>query len=128
MRIKENLSAAHLRLANAYIENLPWADSVAKYDRLLTLFFKDPPYWQTEGYGAPFEWAQYEALSATLGSLKGRAILTLNDHPNIRKLFRSFHMKRTDRMYTVGGGASGKDVDELPIFRSDVKEKAGGLF
>lgn len=34
LRIEENLSAAHLRLAGGtYIENLPWQDVMRKYDR-----------------------------------------------------------------------------------------------
>lgn len=41
LRIEETLSAAHLRLANAYIEHLAWTDCVAKYDRPHTLFFMD---------------------------------------------------------------------------------------
>ena len=33
LRIEENLSAAHLRLASAYIENLPWFECIRRYDR-----------------------------------------------------------------------------------------------
>lgn len=33
LRIEENLSAAHLRLANAYIENLGWRECMDRYDR-----------------------------------------------------------------------------------------------
>jgi len=35
------------------------------YDCPHTLFYMDPPYWQTEGDGVPFEWAQYEAIVLT---------------------------------------------------------------
>lgn len=51
LRIEENLSAAHLRLASAYIEHLDWATCIDRYDRPHTLFYLDPPYWQTEGFG-----------------------------------------------------------------------------
>lgn len=54
LRIEENLSAAHMRLASGtYIENLDWATCIDRYDRPHTLFYLDPPYWQTEGYGVP---------------------------------------------------------------------------
>ena len=128
LRIEETLSAAHLRLANAYIEQLPWAQCVARYDRPHTLFFMDPPYWQTEGYGVEFSWEQYEALAGALRSLKGRAILTLNDHPAIRDLFRDFHIERADHTYTVGGGAHAKEVGELIIFSWDIAAHPPGLF
>lgn len=128
LRLEETLSAAHLRLANAYIEHLPWAECVAKYDRQHTLFFMDPPYWETEGYGVDFGWEQYEALAAKLASLKGRAILTLNDHPAIRQLFGRFHIERAEHTYTVGGGAKTKEVGEVLIFSWDVQAEPAGLF
>jgi len=43
LRIEEDLSAAHLRLARVYIEHLDWADCIRKYDREGTVFFCDPP-------------------------------------------------------------------------------------
>lgn len=128
LRIEETLSAAHLRLANAYIEHLPWQECVAKYDRPHTLFFMDPPYWQTEGYGVEFGWEQYQVLAACLGSLKGRAILTLNDHPAIREQFAAFHIERAEHTYTVGGGANAKDVGEMLIFSWDVLSQPASLF
>jgi len=85
LRIEENLSTAHLRLTNAYIEHLDWQVCIDRYDRPHTLFYLDPPYWQTEGYGVPFAWEQYEALAAKLAKLKGKAILSINDHPDIRR-------------------------------------------
>lgn len=27
---------------------------IDRYDRVHTLFYLDPPYWETEGYGVPF--------------------------------------------------------------------------
>ena len=47
----------------------------------------DPPYWETEGYGVPFGFEQYERIAQVLGVLKGRAILTVNDHPAMREVF-----------------------------------------
>lgn len=128
LRIEETLSAAHLRLAKAYIENLPWQACVAKYDRPHTFMLLDPPYWETEGYGVEFGWEQYELLASVLAGLKGRAIITLNDHPAIRQLFSAFHIERADHVYTVGGGGRSKEVGELFIFSWDVKSSPAGLF
>jgi DNA adenine methylase len=128
LRIEETLSAAHLRLANAYIEHLSWAACVDKYDRAHTLFFMDPPYWETEGYGVDFGWEQYEALAKRLGELKGKAIVTLNDHPAIRELFKAFHIEQAEHTYTVGGGGREKAVSEVLIFSWDVVAEPAGLF
>lgn len=127
LRLEEALSAAHLRLASTYIEHLPWQECLARYDRPHTLFFMDPPYWQTEGYGVPFGFEQYEEMAELLGQLKGKAIVTLNDHPDIRRVFGRYHMESTDIRYTVGGG-QGKEAREVLIFSWDVTAEPAGLF
>lgn len=104
LRLEEDLSAAHLRLHQVVIECLPWQNCIAKYDSRDTLFFLDPPYWQTEGYGGDFELAQYEELATVMASLKGRAILTINDHPAMGKVFGRFSNRTVPIRYTIGGG------------------------
>lgn len=104
LRLEEDLSAAHLRLAGCVIECLPWDTCIARYDRSETLFFLDPPYWQTEGYGCEFPWTEYERLADIMVSLNGHAVLTINDHPDIRRVFGQFPSKIVDITYTIGGG------------------------
>lgn len=103
LRIEETLSAAHLRLASAYIEQLDWKACLDRYDRAHTLFYLDPPYWQTEGYGVPFGWDQYEAMASKFRQLKGKAIVSINDHPDIRRCFEDFQIEQLNIEYTVGG-------------------------
>lgn len=115
LRIEEELSQAHLRLARAYIEHLPWEGCIEKYDRPQTLFYMDPPYWQTEGYGVPFGIEQYQRLAALMGAIKGRAILSINDHPDIRKIFKDYPRQEVKINYTIGGSGTGKGRQELII-------------
>jgi DNA adenine methylase len=105
LRLEEDLSAAHLRLHGVIVENLPWQECVRRYDSPTTVFFLDPPYWKTEGYGAPFGFEEYEALGELLATMQGRAVLTINDHPDIRRVFAAFPSKVVPIRYTVGGGA-----------------------
>lgn len=128
LRIEENLSAAHLRLAQAYIENLDWAACVARYDRPHTFFYMDPPYWQTAGYGVDFSLDQYEKMADMLANLKGRAIVSLNDHPDIRRIFARFQMETVPIQYTVGGGGKGVDRNEVIIYSWDRESEPVGLF
>ncbi|MGH8420755.1 MAG: DNA adenine methylase, partial [Pseudomonas fluorescens] len=90
LRLEEDLSAAHLRLHRVTVENLTWQKCLAKYDAADTLFLLDPPYWQTEGYGQEFEFEQYDQLAAAMAGMKGQAILTINDHPDMRRVFDRF--------------------------------------
>lgn len=115
LRIEEDLSQAHLRLARVTIEHLSWQDCIAKYDRPTTFFYCDPPYWQTEGYGISFPWEEYERLACSMREMQGRALLSINDHPDIRRIFSGLVMESVPINYTVGGGKRGGESRELII-------------
>ncbi|MDP3579158.1 DNA adenine methylase [Methyloversatilis sp.] len=114
-RLEEDLSAAHLRLGQAVIEHLDWQACAARYDRQGTLFFIDPPYWQTEGYGVPFGFEQYEALASLARSAKGSVIITVNDHPDMRRVFAGLDIRTASINYTVGGSGRSSSATELII-------------
>lgn len=101
LRIEENLSAAHLRLAGVTVENLPWLDCATRYDRPHSFLYMDPPYWQTEGYGVPFPFEQYQAMAAFMRSCKGRVMVSINDHPDIRTAFDGLPMAPISIRYSL---------------------------
>lgn len=104
LRLEEALAAVHLRLARIYVEHEPWRDCVKRYDRAHTLFYLDPPYWNTAGYGVEFGLEPYVAMADAMRSMKGRALVSVNDHPKMREAFAGFPMRTLDIRYTVGGG------------------------
>jgi len=116
LRMEEDLSQAHLRLARVTIECLPWRECIERYDRDGALFFLDPPYWRTEGYGVPFGIEQYEQLAEAMRTMRGKAMLTINDHADMRRIFGGFRRQRAAIDYTIGGG-KGKAAAEL-VFRT----------
>lgn len=128
LRIEETLSAAHLRLASAHIENLDWAKCIERYDRPHTFFYLDPPYWQTEGYGVDFGLDQYEKMADMLRKLKGKAIVSLNEHPDIRRIFDGFYIETAPIKYSVGGGNQTVDRTEVIIYSWDKPSDPVGLF
>lgn len=111
-RIEEDLSQAHMRLQSTYVENLSWEKVVAKYDRPETLHYLDPPYWETEGYGVNFGFEHYELMADFAKSCEGSVIISINDHPDIRRVLAGMHMETRPIKYTVGGG-QGSDAVEL---------------
>lgn len=117
LRIEQDLSDAHLRLARVQIERLDWRLCVQKYDSPGSFFFLDPPYWQTEGYGVDFGIEQYEALAETMRRLKGKALLTVNDHPAMRAAFAGLRIKPLTTTYGIGRSAASKSQarNELAI-------------
>ncbi len=115
LRLEEDLSAAHLRLSTAYVENLPWTDCIRRYDRPHTLFYCDPPYWQTEGYGMDFGFENYEEMASLASNIAGTLIISINDHPAIRKAFKGLPMREVSTTYLVAGSDSPKAANELII-------------
>lgn len=103
LRMEEDLSDAHLRLSRVYIEHLPWQDCIRRYDSAETLFYLDPPYWGTEGYGVAFGLEQYDEMARLAKTIKGRMIISANDIPEMRQAFAGLNSKTLDIRYTVGG-------------------------
>ena len=127
-RIEESLSAAHMRLTGTNVENLSWQDCMKRYDRSHTFFYLDPPYWQTEGYGVPFEFDQYEQMAETMRSCKGKVMVSINDHPDIRRAFDGLPMLELGIKYSVGNAqAAPQESKELVLTNWEPRD-LGGLF
>lgn len=92
------------------------------------MFYLDPPYWETEGYGVPFEWPQYELMAERLATLKGKAVVSLNDHPDIRRAFGAFQTEDFEIDYTLAGGAKAVTRREVVIYSWDRQAEPTGLF
>ena len=126
--LPQELAAAHRRLSRAFIENLDWQACLLRYDRPHTFAYLDPPYWMTEGYGVPFEFAQYERMAELLKGIQGKAIVSLNDHPDMRAVFAGYEMETLDIQYTVGGGGHPVCRSELIVYSWDRELDPVGLF
>lgn len=120
LRLEEDLSQAHLRLARATIEQQHWEECIKRYDRPHTLFYCDPPYWDTEGYGVEFGLEQYDRMADIARRIHGKMIISVNDIPEMRKAFDGLKVERVDIRYTVGGSkADNKKSGELIIRNFD---------
>lgn len=117
LRIEEELSAAHLRLARVYVENKPFADLIRQYDRPHTFFYVDPPYFGCEGdYGKGlFARSYFDVLAELLAGVSGRFIMSINDTPEIRRTFGRFEVRKVQTRYSIGGVDRGRPVRELLV-------------
>ena len=61
----------------------------------------DPPYWKTAGYGVEFPFENYERMADFMRSCKGRVMVSINDHPDIRKVFDGLHFETIGIRYTT---------------------------
>lgn len=98
------LKEIHNRLSGVVIENLDWLDFINRYDRAETLFYIDPPYWGTEKYYGSnlFNSDQFALMAKRLNNIDGYFIMSINDVPEIRKLFEGFKITEVATTYSLG--------------------------
>ena len=115
----------HRRLAGVYIECLPYQEFIARYDRKDPLYSPAPPYWNCENdYGKGiFGKADFDELAKRLKEIKGKFIMSINDVPEIRHIFRFFYIQEVKTRYTIATKETGqsKQAKELLIGNVDLR-------
>ncbi len=103
VKMQERIRTVAERLAGVTIERQDFETFIKHYDSKDTLFYLDPPYWGNEtDYGKGiFYRADFERLKNVLKTIKGRFILSLNDTPQVRELFKDFTIEQADVTYSV---------------------------
>ena len=89
------------RLRNTYVENKSFEDIIKRYDRPHSFFFCDPPYFETAGYGNAFGEREHLLLRDTLSQIKGKFMVTINDHPQVREWYKDFNVEEVKVAYSV---------------------------
>lgn len=104
------LEDVHERLAGVTIECLPYSRVIEVYDRPSTLFYLDPPYWGCEDdYGKNvFSREDFERLAEQLERIQGQFLLSLNDTPEVRQIFRAFEFEAVQVNYSLNGRKQGR--------------------
>lgn len=111
------LEDIHTRLAGVTIENLDYKDFIGRYDHPDSLFYLDPPYYGCENdYGTGFfSRSEFAVMADVLANIKGKFILSLNDTPDVREIFKAFIIDNVGTTYSVGGGDKQRKVGEVII-------------
>lgn len=105
---KEMLLELRDRLKNTYVENLSFEKVIDKYDREYSFFFCDPPYIETCGYGNKFGEEEHRSLANKLKKMKGKFLLTINDHHLARELYKEFNIKEVEVNYSISKEAEAR--------------------
>ena len=100
-RLPEIIAETHHRLARVQIECLPYEKVLAQYDRATTLFYLDPPYYGRKLYKFNLDPDDFRKMTERLGKLRGKFVLSLNDVPEVRAIFKAFHIRGIDLSYTA---------------------------
>lgn len=123
LRIEEELSAAHLRLARVTVERMPFQEMIERYDRQETFFYLDPPYWGCEkDYGPDVFCRQnFQDLADQLAQIQGKFLLSLNDVPEVRETFGAFLQEPVATTYTC---AKDSTTEAAELFSSPTTSHA----
>jgi len=91
-RLLKTIGKLKERLADVVILNQDFRKVIRKYDSPTTFFYIDPPYFETTGYGLDI--ITPEDVYNSLKNIKGRFLLSYNNHPKVRKAFKDYKIKR----------------------------------
>jgi len=100
-RLPEVIEQSHKRLMRVQIESLPYEEILKRFDRPTTLFYLDPPYYDRELYNHNLKPEDFATLAERLRLLKGKFVLSLNDVPEVRALFKGFSIRDIEFHYTA---------------------------
>ncbi len=79
------------RLNKVEIYSTDYKNIIDKYDSPTSFFFLDPPYEKSKNLYKNCT-IDYNEMQEILSNIEGKFILTLNDSPNIRKIFENFNI------------------------------------
>lgn len=116
------------RLQTVVIENKDFEKLIAQYDRPNTIFYLDPPYYETEDYyeDVGFTEKDHIRLRDALLKIQGKFLLSYNDCPEIRQLYskKGIMIESTTRISNIAQRYdAGKQYPELLISNYDTYEE-----
>jgi len=121
--ILEKIDAIHKRLDKVIVENRDFETLIKQYDFEGAFFYCDPPYSKGWGYKvtstADFD---HERLRDVLGNIKGRFLLSYDDSPKVRELYKGFEMIEVERQKGMNRREGNKVYKELLIANYPIKK------
>ncbi|MDL2272995.1 DNA adenine methylase [Oscillospiraceae bacterium OttesenSCG-928-G22] len=122
----DQITAAHDRLSQVILENKDFENIIKIYDRPGAFFYCDPPYFMAEDiYAVEFSHEDHYRLFQVLTGIKGKWLLSYNDDPFVRKLYKDFPQYRFTRINNlVQRYESGAVYGEIIIANFDLSERA----
>jgi len=121
-RSKAAIEAVAERFQGVAVDGRDFRDIIPKWDGPETVFFCDPPYYGEAGSQFwRFSDSDHADLAALLRSLKGKAMVTYYDHPEVRRLYQGWRVIEHHRRRRGAGlwGRHTGPVCELIILNYD---------
>ena len=125
--VMDKIDAIHKRLDKVMIENRDFEKLIKQYDHKDAFFYCDPPYTSGCGYDVTTtEGFDHERLKDTLKNIEGRLLLSYDDSPKVRELYKGFEMIEVERQNGInnrqGADRQNKTYKELLIANYTIKK------
>ena len=120
------IEQASRRLQKVVIENKDFEKLISAQDSEMSFFYCDPPYYSTESYynNVGFTSEDHERLRNVLNKISGKFLLSYNDCPAIRELYRGYEMYSYERLNNIRQRFDGGSMfNELLIANYDLDER-----
>ena len=126
----EKLRYCHYRLKNAFILNMDYKDFISYLNGLVDaeniFYYIDPPYYGVKDYTLSFSKNDFYELHETLKTIKGKFLMSMNNHEFIKDLFKDYNIMEIENINCLGENR-GKTT-ELFIMNYEPSQKQLSLF
>lgn len=112
--IKTDYAQFQDKLKGVVILNQSFEKVIKKYDNPKTFFYLDPPYESTNQKDY-IHYIEPEKVFEALRNIKGKFLLSYNDSPNIRELFKNYKIETIKTSYEQTKYADKRIINELLI-------------
>jgi len=110
----KKIDAYQERLKHTTILNQSYETVLKKYDSPKSFFYLDPPYENSDDLYAEYS-IDYEKMRELLDTLKGKWLVSINDSPEIRRVFKGHYYKKLTVKPASNSGLGSKSRKELLI-------------
>ena len=120
LRKLDKVLKASQGLRNVVIENQDFKQLIRHYNKPSTVFYCDPPYYELESFydrDDAEHFTAHDELCERLKTVKGKWLLSYNDHPTIREMYKDFRIEELKTTYSL----SGKQKEKTELLISNIE-------
>jgi DNA adenine methylase len=92
-QLPHKIQAVAKRLAGVQLECWPYERILERFDRSTMVFYCDPPYVGFKLYPHNFDERDFHVLAERLQNVRGKFLLSINEHPVAREAFKRFRVR-----------------------------------
>lgn len=120
--LMQKLDCLKKRLKGVVVLNKDYKKVIHDYDSVDTFFYLDPPYHEVDVGGYKNKTVDPQELYNAIKDIKGKFLLSYNDHPDVVRIFKGFHVKKIKTKYTINSKLNHLVGHELLISNYPLRE------